>query len=249
MEPPQDFDPRFAPPPEHMAMLQRGRPQPPPQVDLPPALAFAKKHAAPLVIGATLLFLLIVTHESVVTLPPGVLVPNGPHQVLVKDLEDPPGPFKHPEDAEIGIYPLATYALDAKVLSKEYYRQGEEARISNWDLALGWQLMSDQKEVDEIEFSQSRRWYHFQPGPKAISGDVALLMSANTHTIPANDAVREVLDDVCRGDIIHLEGYLVEVHNEVTGWKWRSSLSRKDRGAHACEVFYIERAKIVTPRS
>lgn len=247
-DPPAEFDPRFAPPPEHMALLQRGRPRAPAEPD-PPALAFAKRHAAPLVIGATLLFLLIVTHESVVTLPPGVLVPDAPRQVLVSELEEPPLPFKHPSDGELGIYPLATYVLDAKVLSKERYRQGEEARISPWDLALGWQLLSDQKQVDEIEFSQSMRWYHFKPGPKAISGDVALLMSANTHTIPASDDVREVLDDVCRGDIIHLEGYLVEVRNEVTGWKWRSSLSRKDRGAHACEVFYIERAKIVTPRS
>ena len=247
-DPPADFDPRFAPPPEHLAAFQRGRPQVARDPD-PPALAFVKKHAALLVIGATLLFLLWVTHESVVTLPPGVLVPDAPQQVLVADMEEPPLPFKHPEESDLGVYPLATYVIDAKVLSKERYRQGEEARISDWDLALGWQLLSDQKQVDEIEFSQSMRWYRFVPGPNAISADVALLMSANTHTIPANDAVRDVLDDVCRGDIIHLEGYLVEVRNEITGWRWSSSLSRKDRGAHACEVFYIERAKIITPRS
>jgi hypothetical protein len=51
------------------------------------------------------------------------------------------------------FYPLARYTLEAKVLSKERYWTGKEAEISPYDLAVGWQELSDQAIVDKISFS------------------------------------------------------------------------------------------------
>ena len=41
------------------------------------------------------------------------------------------------------------------------------------------------------------------------------------------------------GDVIVLQGYLVDVDHE-SGWMWRTSMSRTDTGAGACEIVYVE---------
>jgi hypothetical protein len=44
-----------------------------------------------------------------------------------------------------------------------------------------------------------------------------------------------------RGEIVHMEGYLVRVDGP-DGFQWASSLSRSDTGNGACELFWVERA-------
>ncbi|HTQ30490.1 MAG TPA: hypothetical protein VMI53_04715, partial [Opitutaceae bacterium] len=62
--------------------------------------------------------------------------------------------------------------------------------------------------------------------------------SANTHCLPADDLVRDQLLAVRYHDLVTLEGYLVEV-SRPDGYHWRSSLTRDDTGAGACEVMWI----------
>jgi hypothetical protein len=45
------------------------------------------------------------------------------------------------------------------------------------------------------------------------------------------------LRDVREGERVRIDGWLVEAH-APDGWRWRSSLSRDDTGAGACEVVY-----------
>jgi hypothetical protein len=59
------------------------------------------------------------------------------------------------------------------------------------------------------------------------------------HLIPATSDVREQLEDVRAGHIVHLRGYLVRVDGP-NGYVWRSSLTRDDTGNGACELFYVE---------
>jgi hypothetical protein len=58
--------------------------------------------------------------------------------------------------------------------------------------------------------------------------------------------VRRELDRVRRHDLIELSGYLVEVRHG-DGWTWRSSLSRDDAGAGACEVVWVESVNRTRP--
>ena len=67
--------------------------------------------------------------------------------------------------------------------------------------------------------------------------------SANMHMIPANDDVADALDEVRVGNVVSLRGYLVEAR-AGDGWRWRSSLTRNDTGARACELVHVERAII-----
>ena len=206
-------------------------------------MAFARQHAFKTGFVLGTLLLIAFFYEGTVVLEPGIRAMDAPLQVDVKTLDPVPGPWFAKEHS---FYPLARYTLEAKVLSKERYRTGKEAELSPYDLALGWQELSDQAIVDTISFSQRRRWYHYNYPGYSISPSLVQLKSANNHIIPANDEVLDVLHDIRKGDMVALDGYLVEAR-DANGWSWRSSLTRGDKGGHACEVFWVESAKITTP--
>ncbi|WP_166627906.1 hypothetical protein [Thiopseudomonas denitrificans] len=46
------------------------------------------------------------------------------------------------------------------------------------------------------------------------------------------------------GQVIALEGYLVDAA-APDGWRWNTSLTRKDTGTGACELFWVENAYVV----
>ena len=51
------------------------------------------------------------------------------------------------------ITPLATFEIKAKVLSKTEYTVGRESDLSPVDFALGWQNMSDESVLNQIDIS------------------------------------------------------------------------------------------------
>jgi hypothetical protein len=59
------------------------------------------------------------------------------------------------------------------------------------------------------------------------------------HLIPASDAVRRSIDRVRPGELVHLEGFLVDARRP-DGWHWNTSLTREDTGFGACELVYVE---------
>ena len=61
--------------------------------------------------------------------------------------------------------------------------------------------------------------------------------------VPADAATRATLLQARRGNLVRLSGWLVEIRAR-DGFKWRSSLSRADTGAGACEVVLVEEASL-----
>ncbi len=138
------------------------------------------------------------------------------------------------------IKPLAHFKVRARVLSREDYRADKEADLSPTDLALGWGRMSDSAVYEQLHISQSGRFYFWRyDNEPPIPTDEIIRSSANMHLIPANDSVRGALAKVRPGQIVHFEGELIEA-SLPNGWHWRSSLTREDSGAGACEVIWVE---------
>ena len=171
--------------------------------------------------------------------PPGVLVPEYPQQTAAAQT-DP---------IAVGDYvltPRAGFRLRARVLSREDYRWSDGADLAPVDLALGWGVMSDQAVLDRIDISQGSRWYFTRyEHPAPISDTEIISSSANVHFIPANDRIRDKLDDIRVGDVIEAHGYLVDVDRD-DGFYWRTSLRRDDTGGGSCEIFYVEQIHIET---
>jgi len=59
------------------------------------------------------------------------------------------------------------------------------------------------------------------------------------HMIPSSDAIEKTLKNVRVGQIINITGYLVEA-TSADDAHWRSTLSRDDTGAGACETIFIK---------
>ena len=137
------------------------------------------------------------------------------------------------------ITPLATYKITAVVLSRERYRNDREADLCPLDLALGWGPMSVADIINDLSISQSGRWYEYSwRGEEPLDPAAITTHSANTHCLPADASIKSQLLAVKRHEVVTLEGYLVDIAGE-NGYHWRSSLTRDDTGAHACEVMWI----------
>jgi hypothetical protein len=180
----------------------------------------------------------LVSDPGEVTLGPGVMVKESPTQIDI----DNPTSF---EFGNHKITLLAKFHIKAKVLSREDYTFDQGSDISPVDLALGWGRMSDEAVIKHIQISQSARWYRWRTDTLPIPSREIETHSANMHLIPADDLVETEIKGARRGDIIELEGYLVEVISD-DGRRWKSSLTRDDTGANACEVIWVEQFEVVT---
>jgi hypothetical protein len=139
---------------------------------------------------------------------------------------------------EYVITPLQPFEMDAKILSARQYSSDAEAELSPVDLALGWGPMSDSGVISQIEVSQGDRWYHWRTDHFPIPRREIETHSANMHMIPSSAAIENTLTHLEKGQHIAFKGYLIQA-NRQDGYVWRSSLSREDTGAGACEVVYL----------
>lgn len=165
--------------------------------------------------------------------PPGILAPNDPVQTNLEEKKV----YQH---GEYKLEALADFDVEARVLAKEIYRFDRGADLIPVDLALGWGAMSDSAVLEKLSISQSGRFYFYRwekepplPKPEIVSH------SANMHLIPVNSSIEKSVKRVRVGQVIHIKGQLVEAR-APDGSSIRSSLTRSDTGAGACEVIRVE---------
>lgn len=193
-----------------------------------------------IVIISVLVILLLIYKKSKqpVSLGYGVKAPDAPIQKNLKSSN------KILFD-DVEITPLAEFEIKAKVILREDYSYDKEAEFSPTDLALGWGRMSDEKVLEQIDFSQSGRWYRYSYKTAPIPQKEIQTHSANMHLIPANDYLADQIDEIKAGQIIKIDGKLVEVFQPSTKYRWKSSLSREDTGGGACEIIFVEQLQIL----
>lgn len=164
--------------------------------------------------------------------PPGVLAPADPVQ---QPLDAPLAPIRM---GDFTLTPRAQFDLVARVLSTEHYRFDAGAALVPEDFALGWGRMSDSSVLKDIDISQSGRFYYWSVRQFPIPRREIETHSANMHLIPADIGVRRALGRVRVGEVVALDGYLVDA-SRADGWYWHTSMTREDTGAGACELFYV----------
>ena len=140
----------------------------------------------------------------------------------------------------------ARFEIEARVLSSRRYYLGRGSSLSPLDLALGWGPMSDSNVLQHLDISQGGRWYRFRfDAESPVNGDQVAVSSSNMHMIPAGPFQEKQLKSLRTGEIVKIRGLLVDV-DTPSGWSWRTSLSREDTGAGACEIVYVESVDLVT---
>lgn len=170
--------------------------------------------------------------EKTITYPAGITAPEQPVQNNLSIT-------KEWQKDGYTIKALAEYKIKARVLSRNNFSIGRESDLSPLDLALGWGPMSDQSVIDKIKITQSNRWYHWETDSSPIPLNQVSLNSANVHIIPNNEDVENKLENVYKGSLIEMKGYLVSI-NAKDGWHWQSSLKRDDTGGGSCELLLVD---------
>ena len=168
-----------------------------------------------------------------ITYPPGVLITNEPKQGLMPDQIG----FAN---KDFQIKPLASFAIDVRVLHRKIYRYDAGASLAPVDLAVGWGPMSDEAVLHKLDVSQASRFYYYEwQGQPPIPREEIVSHSTNLHLIPQNDAIASECKSLRTGELVHISGLLVEATGQEIG-TLRSSLSRTDSGKGACEIVWVE---------
>ncbi|MEO5560121.1 MAG: hypothetical protein ABIO49_09715 [Dokdonella sp.] len=164
---------------------------------------------------------------------PGVLVGSEPVQTEPASR----APIRH---GDYEITPLADYAIEARVLSRQDYTFDGGSALAPTDLAVGWKRMSDNDVIAQLELSQSARYftYRWKFAPP-IPADEIVRSAANMHMIPADATAARALAQVRIGEIVTLHGQLVQA-TRSDGGSWTSSLRRDDTGGGACELMLVD---------
>ena len=169
----------------------------------------------------------------------GVIAPNEP---LQSDANGAPVIVL----ARWTLTPRATYDIVARVISREDYRFDPIADLAPLDLALGWGPMSDNRVLKSLKVSQGARFYSWRLVTESLPIDLREITnhSANTHVIPANASVGSTLAKLrLGGQVVHLTGLLVDGVRD-DGMTIRTSLTRTDSGAGACEFLLVQHVQI-----
>ncbi len=138
------------------------------------------------------------------------------------------------------ITPLEPFDMHARVLSSKHYSADKEADLVPVDLALGWGPMADLQISSQVQVTQSNRWYHWRVEKFPIPRRDIETNSANMHLIPATPAIAAAIQSAKAGQMVRFTGDLVEVVDPAKGWRWKSSLTRNDTGAGACELVLVK---------
>lgn len=138
------------------------------------------------------------------------------------------------------ITPLQKFDFEAVVLRAEHYSMDREAQLAPVDLALGWGPMANPAVIDKVKITQSGRFYYWHVDAFPIPRRDIEVNSANMHMVPANAEVERTLRSIHSGQRVTFAGYLIEAR-AADGWRWRSSLTREDTGAGACELIWVEK--------
>lgn len=144
------------------------------------------------------------------------------------------------------LTPRASYDITARILSREDYRFDPISDLVPLDLALGWGPMSDNRVLKAVEISQGARFYSWRPVTESLPIDLLEVTkhSSNTHVIPANDSVASKLARLrLGGQVVHLTGLLVDGARD-DGLTIRTSLTRTDSGAGACEFMLVQQVQV-----
>jgi len=144
------------------------------------------------------------------------------------------------------LTPRATYDITARILSREDYRFDPIADLAPLDLALGWGPMSDNRVLKALKISQGARFYSWRPVTESLRIDQREVTqySANTHVIPASASVASKLARLrLGGQVVHLTGLLVDGARD-DGMTVRTSLTRTDSGAGACEFMLVQQVQV-----
>ena len=143
------------------------------------------------------------------------------------------------------LIPRFRWDESARVVGAEPYRFGAAGALLPEDLALAWGPILGPPYAGRISFSQFSRFYFWRTRDGSLDRGTIVSHSSNTHLIPATARLSKVIRCVSAGDVVRLEGWLVDVEGvDDPGFRWTTSTTRTDEGPNSCETVYLTRLTV-----
>lgn len=148
------------------------------------------------------------------------------------------------------IYSDSAYSISAKVESIKSYDDALGA-VAPYDLLLAWGDVSRTDVDSQLSWEQSNRRGSVTgtlngDGPQ-ISNNYVIGHVSNNHIVPANDRIRDALASIKPGDMVKIDGRLVDLRFQTSDQRTVSvntSKVRTDQGDGACEIIFADQIKI-----
>lgn len=146
--------------------------------------------------------------------PPGVLAPDPPS---VTSAPQTPPTFERDGHVMTG---LAQFKAKARVVSIERYGKDRQAKIAPLDIVLGWGALSDTSTFKGVDIGQTERTVVFESYDPKLPKEAVAANLVNVHVVGADAEVDKRLKELRRGNIVEIDGWLVEVR-AGDGWRWK----------------------------
>lgn len=170
---------------------------------------------------------------------PGLAVKD-PVQTTVQALPTP----KTFGDTAVNLTARAKYKITAWVVATDdNFDDGYEDVVPR-DVSLAWGPLGNPDVLASMRFHLARRYVSVRwDGDLPLEPKMVMRHLSNHHLIPSTPELAQYLGHVKEGDLLELEGYLVDIEKKQMP-VMRTSLSREDVGNGACEIVFVERAEI-----
>lgn len=169
---------------------------------------------------------------------PGVVAPETPIQEATYNADE----FQY---KGFEITPKATINLEARVLAIKNYYFDKYSKLMPNDVVVGWGPMSDERNLSSLMVRQSDRSFYWEMTKPPIKKHEMWQHASNMHLIGSTQEIRDKINALREGHIIHIEGYLVNATSPQGGWTLKSSMRRDDIGNDSSELVWIKSLTIL----
>ena len=142
-----------------------------------------------------------------------------------------------------------SYSISARVQSVKGYHDTISPAVP-YDLFLAWGQLAEPDIDSKLTWEQADRRGQVSgalgPGGVDLTSSYVASHVSNNHVIPANSRIRQGLATIKAGDLVRIDGRLVDIRMVVGDriLSVHTSKSRTDEGDGACEIIFVEHLRV-----
>lgn len=140
------------------------------------------------------------------------------------------------KDQKISV--LEPFSGEFRILGSKEYTDDAQARFSPIDYAVTRGIFTEPEIARQISINQYDRFLNWKMARPPIPPKLATQLVSNMHIIPGNPEIAKVIKNVKRGDLVQIQGELVQINSKNLVWK--SALDWNGVGDGACKLIRVD---------
>lgn len=133
---------------------------------------------------------------------------------------------------------LEPFQGEFRILGSKEYTDDAQAQFSPIDYAVTRGIFTEPEFARQISINQYDRYLNWKMAKPPIPPRLATQLVSNMHIIPANPEVAKQIKQVKRGDLVQIQGDLVQINAKDLVWK--SALDWNGIGDGACKLIRVD---------